>query len=29
MHTNHHSDLNIGDDLAITKTTRRASGAGT
>jgi hypothetical protein len=29
MNTNHHNDLEIGDDLKITKTTRRASGAGT
>ena len=29
MNTNHHNDLEIGDDLVITKTTRRASGAGT
>jgi hypothetical protein len=29
MDANHHDDLEIGDDLVITKTTRRASGAGT
>ena len=29
MNANDHNDLEIGDDLAITKTTRRASGAGT
>ena len=29
MNTDHHNDLEIGDDLAITKMTRRASGAGT
>ena len=29
MNANHQNDLEIGDDLVITKTTRRASGAGT
>ena len=29
MNANHRNDLEIGDDLVITKTTRRASGAGT
>ena len=29
MNANHQDDLEIGDDLAITKTTRRAAGAGT
>ena len=28
MNANHQDDLEIGDDLAITKTTRRAAGAG-
>ena len=29
MNAKHRNDLEIGDDLVITKTTRRASGAGT
>ena len=29
MNADYHNDLEIGDDLEITKTTRRASGAGT